>query len=89
MYAQGLTRYTTVELIVDRARVAHAPSRGVGVRIAFEEVALQRLARNAGARWDKPARLWRMPLAAARALGLVDRVVEFRRKPRPAVTTNG
>jgi len=60
----------------------------VGVRIALDEGKLQRLARSAGAKWDKPARLWRMPLSVANTLGLADRVVEFRPKTRLAVSTD-
>lgn len=83
--ANGLTRYATVELIVDRAAVTKTPSRVVGVRIALDEGKLQRLARSAGAKWGKPARFWRMHLSVANALGLADRVVELRTKPRLAL----
>jgi len=85
---RGLTRYTTVELIVDRAPVATKSMRVVGVRIQFGEEQLRLRARNAGARWDKEARLWRMPLSIARALGLTERGVEFGPKTRLGLPTN-
>lgn len=86
--AKGLTRYTTVELIVDQASIAPKSTRVVGVRIRFEEEELRLRVRNAGARWDKEAKLWRMPLSVACALGLTKRVVEFRPKARPSIPTS-
>ena len=85
---KGVTRYTTVELIVDRATIAARSTRIVGVRIQFGEKDLGIRARNAGAKWDKEAKLWRMPLAVACALGMADRVVDFRLKRRPAMATS-
>jgi hypothetical protein len=84
----GLTRYTTVELIVDRVPVATKSMRVVGVRIGLGEEAVRIRARNAGARWDRDARLWRMPLSIACALGLTERVVEFGPKAHPAIRTS-
>lgn len=78
--SRGVNRFTTVELIVDSAPLAPKSTRVVGVRIQFGEEGLRIRARNAGARWDKEAMLWRMPLSMARALGLTERVVEFRPK---------
>lgn len=86
---KGLTRFTTVELIVDRVPISTKSTRIVGVRITFNEEELRLRARNAGAKWDKEARLWRMPLSVAHALGLTGRVVEFRPKKRLPLTTNG
>jgi hypothetical protein len=48
----------------------------VGVRVAFDETQLRQQVRGSGAKWDAPARLWRMPLRAVRQLGLLDRVVQ-------------
>jgi len=77
--ANGSHRYTTVELIVDcvavEARSGKA-ERIVGVRVGFNETQLRQQVRNSGAKWDAPARLWRMPLRAAKQLGLLDRVVK-------------
>ena len=77
--ANGSHRYTTVELVVDcvavEARSGKA-DRIVGVRVGFNETQLRQQVRDSGATWDARARLWRMPVRAARQLGLLDRVVE-------------
>ena len=85
--ASGLVRYTTVELIVDRAEISQKSKRIVGVRIEYHEEALRMKARSAGARWDADSRLWRMPLSVAHALALTERVKEEIRPikaPRPS-----
>jgi hypothetical protein len=71
--ANGSHRYTAVELIV-KARNGKA-ERNVGVRVGFNETQLRQQVRDR-AKWDPSARLWRMPLRAARQLGLLDRVVQ-------------
>ena len=85
---KGMTRYTTVELIVDSAPIATKSTRIVGVRILFGEKDLGVRARNSGAKWDKEAKLWRMPLAVACAIGLSERVVDLRPKRRPTLATS-
>jgi hypothetical protein len=76
--ANGSHRYTAVELIVNcvavKARNGKA-ERNVGVRVGFNETQLRQQVRDR-AKWDPSARLWRMPLRAARQLGLLDRVVQ-------------
>lgn len=67
-------RFTTVELLVDRAPIKVKALKYVGVRIAKDELALQQLARAAGAKWDPAARLWRMPRRLAGILRLVGRI---------------
>ena len=74
--AQTEQRYTTVELIVECAPMVRRPDRIVGVRVRFEETALQTQVKEHGAKWDKPAKLWRMPHRAALKLGLQDRIVQ-------------
>jgi hypothetical protein len=77
--ADGSHRYTTVELIVDCVEAEtrnRKAERIVGVRVGFNETQLRQQVRDSGARWDAPARLWRMPLRAAKQLGLLDRVIE-------------
>lgn len=76
--AAGTHRYTTVELIVERAPVAKRvnPQSIVGVRIGYHEAALQTAAKANGATWDRPAKLWRMTHGAAVELGLRERIVE-------------
>ena len=72
--AQGLQRYTTVELIVDATPIVHRGPRMVGVEIKLHEKALRIRACGAGAVWEPKTRLWRMPLAVAEALGIGDRI---------------
>ena len=74
--AQGLSRYTTVELIVDRVPVVPRVERVVGVRVHYEEAALQGAVKANGAKWDKAAKLWRAPHRVAVKLGLQSRIVE-------------
>ncbi len=70
--ARGL-RYTTVEIIVGQ-RPFNAPEDLV--RVAFAETALRHKVKDAGVRWDRELRLWRLPCTAVRTLGLADRVVK-------------
>ncbi len=77
--ANGSHRYTTVELIVDCVAVVARSGKAeriVDVRVGFYETRLREHVRDRGAKWDAPARLWRMPLRAAKRLGLLDRVVQ-------------
>ena len=72
----GAIRYTTVELIVERGPVQqrlHGRTI-VEVRIAWDETQLRTAAMAQGAQWDSKLRIWRLPLAVARTLGLADRV---------------
>jgi hypothetical protein len=69
-------RYTTVELIVDRAPIGARTDCIVAVRVRYEEEALQRQIKQHGARWDPKAKLWRMPQSVASRLGLRGRIVE-------------
>ena len=69
-------RTTTVELRVDQAPIRPRSERTVGVRIDYAERSLQIAAKAAGATWDPKARLWRMPIRAAGALGLRARITE-------------
>ena len=81
-------RLKTVEIVVDEApwepvdkrrtsaADADRPQRIIGVRVAYEEGALQQTVREAGGRWDRGMRLWLLPLSTARILGLHERVVQ-------------
>ena len=84
--AARAVRYTTVELIVDRAPLTRrsmrpssssVPDRNpmVGVRILFREEALREKAKEVGAIWRPRQKLWEMPLLTARRLGLGDRIL--------------
>jgi len=72
--SEGSYRYTTVELVVDRAPIQHRPGRMVGVRLALNERTLRLIACASGATWDPTTKLWRMPRQIAQRLGLLDRV---------------
>jgi hypothetical protein len=74
--ADGSHGYTTVELIVDRAPVVKRADRIVGIRIGYAETALRGTVRASGAKWDQPAKLWRLPYRVALRLGLRERIVE-------------
>ena len=52
----------------------------VAVQVAYEETALRHQVRAAGGTWDARARLWRLPLDAARRLGLTERIVDQQEK---------
>ena len=72
----GRIRYTTVELLVERAPIKPRIDRIVGVKIEYNERALQAAVRAAGARWDPQSKLWRMPRRVAGVLRLHDRIVD-------------
>ena len=74
--ADGSYRYTTVELIVDCVPVVKRPDRIVGIRVHYEETALRSTVRAKGAKWDRPAKLWRLPYRVAVRLGLRERIIE-------------
>jgi hypothetical protein len=73
--AKGEFRYTTVELLVDKAPIRPRIEAMVLVRIASDERSLQQVARAAGATWDYSTRLWRMPRRLAGILRLAPRIV--------------
>jgi hypothetical protein len=85
--AAARQRYKTVELVVEQVPwdpAEHAidptgrpgrPPSLVGVRVAYEDRALQQKIRQSGGRWVRELRLWVLPLAAAKRLGLEDRLL--------------
>ena len=74
--AEGLHRYTTVDLVVDRMPIVKRVERIVGVRVLYEETTLQSAVRAGVVTWDKTAKLWRMPYRVTLGLSLRDRIVE-------------
>jgi len=69
--AQGLHRYTTVELIVECTPIdARRDERLVTVQIGWNQRNLRAAALARGAAWDPTQRVWRMPQKVAKALGL-------------------
>lgn len=67
-------RYTTVELIVEERN--GPPAKEVWVRIGFEETELRQRIKDAGGLWDAGRKLWRLPGASAKSLGLEKRIVK-------------
>lgn len=74
--AKGKYRYTTVELLVERAPITPRVEAMVGVKIGPSERSLQQLVRAAGATWDYKSKLWRMPKRVAGILRLSSRVAQ-------------
>ena len=73
---RGEFRYTTVELLVAKARVQPRVETQVAVRINPTEYPLQAIVRAAGATWDGQARVWRMPKRLVGILRLANRIVD-------------
>lgn len=76
--AQGLHRYTTVELVVDEAPVQKRPDPEalVMVHLAFNDFERRQLVLLHGGRWDEKQRLWSMPHRTAKKLRLITRIVK-------------
>lgn len=68
-------RYTTVELVVAERALPIQASPEVLVRIAYGETDLRKQVKAAGGRWDSRLKLWRLPGAQAKSLGLQQRIV--------------
>lgn len=69
-------RYTTVELVVAEGRLPQRTTREVFIRVAYGEAEVRRQVKAAGGSWDALRKLWRLPQAEARSLGLLDRIVK-------------
>jgi len=69
-------RYTTVELLVEKAPIRPRTDRIVAVRTSPDEKSLHTVLRAAGGTWDYKARVWRIPRRVAGILKLVNRIVE-------------
>lgn len=76
----GTRRYTTIELLVESAAVQKKPPAVVAIRVGFTETALHATLKAEHARWDRLAKVWRLPRATARRLKLVDRIVDERQR---------
>ena len=72
--AKAEHRYTTVELLVDKAPIRPRIETVVGVRIEQSERSLQAVVKAAGATWDHKTKLWLMPKRLAGILRLADRI---------------
>lgn len=77
----GSTRYTTVELVVDEAKVAKRRPRQrdndvVMISLQPGEGELRKLILSAGGRWDGRRFVWHLRRGKAQQLGLLDRAIE-------------
>lgn len=72
--AEARFRFTTVELLIGRARIKPRSEQYVSVRIDWTEEALRKIVKDAGARWDGKERVWRMPRRVASILRLAARI---------------
>ena len=72
-------RYTTVELVVaEEPWQPHRfkPDDIVLVKIAFDELDLRQKIKDAGGRWSKSTKTWKLPYKTARKFGLKKRIVD-------------
>jgi len=72
-------RFTTVEIIVEESewsspQTAIVLPTVVGLRVALDEVKLQRLIKQAGGKWNREQRVWEIDYDQAKALGLENRI---------------
>jgi hypothetical protein len=65
-----------VELVVEKVPIVKRPVPTVALRLRHNERELRAELLKQGAEWDGRARLWRAPLNAVKALGLLGRIVE-------------
>jgi hypothetical protein len=68
-------RYTTVELLVEKAPIQPRVRKMAEIRIEPNEAALRALVKAAGARWDPQRRTWHLPLRLVGILRLSDRLL--------------
>jgi hypothetical protein len=71
-------RYTTVELIVEQVPwhpEMIKPDAIVRFVIGYDEVDLRQKVKDAGGKWSKTTKTWKIPYKTARKLGLKKRIV--------------
>jgi hypothetical protein len=68
-------RYTTVELLVERAEMQPRQSKMVHIRVHPHEYGLKNVVRAAGAVCDRRTGLWHIPKRVATVLRLTGRIV--------------
>lgn len=76
--AEARYRYTTVELLVDKAEMQARQPQMVNIKVDPKEYGLRTVVRAAGAVWDYRLGLWRMPKRVATILRLTRRIVQPR-----------
>lgn len=74
--ASGSRRLTTVELVVEDTPASRRAERMVALQVQFNELELRADLLQRGARWDRVAKVWRLPRRLAVAMGLRDRIVD-------------
>jgi hypothetical protein len=80
---QQQKRLKAIELMIEEAPwppppAPFAASAIVGVRVAFEEIELQRRIKQAGGKWNPARRVREMRYDQAMTLGLEDRIEELK-----------
>lgn len=53
----------------------NSPKTIVKVKVAFEETELRQIVKDAGAKWSKSTKTWKMPYKTALDLGLKKRII--------------
>lgn len=71
MSPDGLTRYTTVELLAESTPVAVRSQTIIALKIPPGSKATRSLLLACGARWDSKHRLWLLPQMVAKGLRLL------------------
>lgn len=73
----GTTRYTTIELLVDEARIIkrQPETKMVNVRLRPPQPALRKSIEDNGGEWDAKASAWRLSRDVAQRLGLMKYVI--------------
>ena len=87
-------RFKTVELLVAERDWQPRPPRldgdpVVGLRIAFSDVAVRRVVKQAGAEWNPEQRVWQLPYRRVVALGLTGRIADDLASTSGCATTTG
>lgn len=68
-------RYTTVELLVEKAPIQTRVQKWVEIRIGPQETALRAMVKAAGGRWNPEQRTWLLPKRMVGILRLSDRLL--------------
>lgn len=86
LHPETAMRYTTVEIIVDEKHLPVLPTpcgtaddTTVALTVAYGEAELRQRVKQAGAKWDQDRKVWLLPYATARQLGLHGRIRKIRK----------
>jgi hypothetical protein len=78
-------RYTTVELIVAEEpwlTDTTKPDTIVRIVIGYNEVDLRQKVKDAGGKWSKSTKTWKIPYKTVRKLGLMKRIIHKEIQPQ-------